>query len=225
VSVTTNQNQSLAQTANLAALIDAEFAAIEQKIKETHRQQVEEYEGRLARLARLEQFLDAHRDVWRPRLETLANRFADRVKVTPSIVPAQRSATLEFQSELAHVKLRFSVAPDDDVRNVVFQYDLEILPILMKFESHNELQFPLDNVNADALGNWLDERIMSFVRTYLSMYENTYYLQDHLVQDPIAKVRFPKYAAAAHIERNGKTIYFISEATRRQYEQQNAAQS
>ena len=212
-----------ATTENLAAWIDAEFAAAEQKIKETHKQQVAEYEQRQARLASLEQVLDAHRDVWRPRLETLASRFADRVKVTPLIVPAQRSATLEFQSELAQVKLRFSVAPDDYVRNVVFKYDLDILPILMSFESHAELQFPLDNIDAEGLGKWLDDRIMNFVRTYLSMYENTYYLRDHLVQDPVAKVRFPKYAAAAKLERNGKTIYFISEATRREYEQHDAS--
>lgn len=211
-------------TENLAERIDAEFAAADQKVKQLQKQQVEQYEQRQQRLAKLDQALDEHRDVWRPRLETLANRFADRVKVTPSIVPAQRSAALEFQSELAQVRLRFSVSPDEDVRQVIFKYDLEILPILMKFESHSELQFPLDQIDADALGKWIDERIMTFVRTYLAIYENTYYLKDHLVQDPIAKVQFPKYAAAAQLERNGKTIYFISDATRRQYEQQNAPQ-
>ena len=209
---------------NLAERIDAEFAAAEQKVKQLQKQQVEQYEQRQQRLAKLEQVLEEHRDVWRPRLETLANRFADRVKITPSIVPTQRTATLEFQSELAQVRLRFSVGPDDDVRQVIFRYDLDILPILMKFESHVEVQFPVDEIDDEALGRWIDERIMAFVRTYLSMYENTYYLKDHLVQDPIAKVRFPKYAAAAQLERNGKTIYFISEATRRQYEQQNAPQ-
>jgi YHS domain-containing protein len=210
------------QSETLAARIDAEFVAAEQKLKQLQQQQVEQYEQRQHRLAKLEQTLDKHRDVWRPRLETLANRFADRVKITPAIVPAQRSARLEFQSELAQVRLRFSVSPDEEVRQVVFKYDLEILPVLMKFEAHNEIQFPLDRVDADALGKWIDERIMTFVRTYLSMYENTYYLKDHLVQDPVAKVRFPKYAAAAQLERDGQTVYFISEATRRQYEQQNA---
>lgn len=178
----------------------------------------------MQRLEKLEQVLDEHRDVWRPRLETLAKRFADRVKITPSIVPANRSATFVFQSELAQVSLRFSVSPDEYVRHAIFRYDLEIMPILMKFEAHSELQLPLDQIDAGALAEWIDERIMSFVRTYLQMYENTYYLKGHLVQDPIAKVRFPAYAAAAQIERNGKTIYFISELTRRQYEKENAPQ-
>lgn len=209
---------ALAET--LADRIDAEFVEAEAKLKRFQQQQIEQYEERLRRLERLEQVLDEHRDVWRPRLETLAERFADRVKVTPTVVPGRRAATLEFQSELAHVLLRLSVTPDEEVRQVIFQYDLEILPILMKFESHSELKFPLEHIDSQALGQWIDERIMSFVHTYLAMYENRHYMQDSLVEDPIAKLRFPKYAAGAKLERNGKMLYFISEATRRQYERQ-----
>ena len=207
---------------SLADRIDAEFAAAEEKIKQMQKQQIEEYEQRQQRLEKLEEVLDAHMGLWRPRLETLSARFADRVKVTPKIVPARREATLEFQSDLAHVLMKFSAAPDDDVRQIVFQYDLEIVPVFMKFESHSELKFPLDQVDAQALGEWIDERIMNFVRAYLAMHENRHYLQDHLVEDPVAKLRFPKYAAGAKLERDGKTIYFISEATRRKYDEQQA---
>ena len=213
----------MAQLTNLAERIDAEFAEAEQKIKGVQKQHLERYQQRQQRQEKLEQLLEAHRDVWRPRLETLANRFANRIKVTPRVVPGLRQATFEVDSELARVVLKFSVAADQDVENVVFLYDLEILPIFMKFESHSELQFPLDKIDDQALGQWIYERIMSFVRTYMAMYENSQYLQDHTVEDPIAKVRFPKFAAAAKLEAKGKTIYFISEDTRRQYEQQQTA--
>ena len=210
----------MAPVANLAERIDAEFAAAEQKIKQLQTQQVEQYSQRQQRLEKLEQVLEEQREICRPRLETLAGRFANRVKVTPHIVPGRRQATFEVDSELAHVTLKFSVTADEDVRNVVFQYDLEILPIFMKFESHSELQFPIDAVDKQALATWVDERIINFVRTYMAMYENSHYLKDHMVQDPIAKVRFPKFAAAAKVEAKGNTVYFISEDTRRQYEQQ-----
>ena len=166
--------------------------------------------------------LEAHRDIWRSRLETLSKRFADRIKVTPQIVPGSRQAVFEVQSELARVVLKFSVTADEEAQNVLFRYDLDILPIFMKFESHSELQFPLNKIDEQALGNWMDERIINFVRTYTAMYENNYYLKDHLVEDPIAKVRFPKFAAGAKLEAGGKTVYFISEETKRQYEQQRA---
>ena len=64
----------------------------------------------------------------------------------------------------------------------------------------------------------LDERIVAFVRVYLSLYENDYYLKDHMVEDPVAHVRFPKFAAGATSQRDGKTYYFISEATREEFE-------
>jgi YHS domain-containing protein len=142
------------------------------------------------------------------------------VDVQPQIAPANRSAKFEFQSELARIDLRFSAVPDSEVRNIVFKYDLSIIPILMKFDSHDEIEFPLDAVDEAALGNWLDDRIVSFVKTYLSLHENQYYLKDHMVQDPIAKVKFPKYAAGAKLDVGGKTYYFVDETTLREFQQQ-----
>ena len=134
-----------------------------------------------------------------------------------------RQGTFKFQSELARINLRFSVLTDEQVRNAIFQYDLEILPIFIEFESHDELRMPVDNIDREALENWIDNRIITFVKTYVELHQNTYYLQEHLVEDPIAKVRFPKYAAGAKLDWNGKTLYFLSDATRQEFEEQQAA--
>ena len=104
----------------------------------------------------------------------------------------------------------------------MFSYDLEIIPILMKFDSHDEVEFPLDAVDTTALGTWFDDRIVSFVKSYLAIHENQYYLKDQMVEDPIAKVKFPKFAAGATLQVKGKTVYFINEATRRKFEKQQA---
>jgi YHS domain-containing protein len=112
---------------------------------------------------------------------------------------------------------------DEDVRNLIFQYDLDIIPILMKFDSHAELKLPIEGIDREALGKWFDDRIISFVKSYLAVHQNNYYLKDHLVEDPIAKVRFPKFAAGAKLDWKGKTIYFLGEETRREFEQQQGA--
>ena len=137
--------------------------------------------------------------------------------------PAGGAPSFKFKSELASIDLRFAVAPDADVRNLIFTYDLQILPILMKFDSHDEIEFPLDAVDKAALGKWIDDRIVDFVKTYLSLHENQYYLKGHMVEDPIAKVQFPKYAAGATLEVGGKTHYFIDESTLREFQQKQAA--
>lgn len=87
----------------------------------------------------------------------------------------------------------------------------------MKFDPHAEIEFPIEAIDKEKLAARMDDRIVAFVQTYLSLHENTYYLKGHLVDDPVARVRFPKYAAGATIERGGKTLYFVSEATRDEY--------
>ena len=41
-----------------------------------------------------------------------------------------------------------------------------------------------------------------------------------MVEDPVARVRFPRAAAAATLEWQGQTVYFIGEETRREFEKQ-----
>ena len=211
----------MAATATLTDRINAEFAAIEGRVKQLQSERAQAYHDRQQRLEKFEQSLEQLREIWHPRLETLAQKFGEKVEVTPSVERGRRSGIFSFKSPLAKIRLRFAVAPDADVRNAVFSYDLEILPILMRFDSHDELSVPIERVDQDAVGKWLDDRIVNFVRTYLSLHENQYYLKDHMVEDPIAKVKFPKYAAGATLEVKGKTFYFIDETTRREFEKKS----
>ena len=210
---------------SLMQRIDAEFSAAESHLKSTQAEQVREYEGRRQRLEQLDKVFAQLREVWRPRLEALAEKFGDKVKVTPRLTPSSKEASFAFQSKLARIDLRFGATTDSDVRKVILTYELEILPIFMKFESHAEIAFPLDKVDLAAAGQWIDDRIVSFVKTYLSLHENDLYLKDAMVDDPIAGVRFPKFAAATTVEHGGKTYYFIGEETRREFEKQKGLAS
>jgi hypothetical protein len=207
---------------NSSERIDAEIDAAFKRVEQLKTQHVDEFQGRRQRLEKLDRILEELREVWRPRLDALAKKFGERVNVQPLIEPGRRSAKFKFKSELASIDLRFAVAPDSDVRNLAFTYDLEVLPILMKFDSHDTVDFPLDAVDKVALGKWLDDRVVDFVKTYLSLHENQYYLKGHLVEDPIAKVRFPKYAAGATLEFGGRAMYFIDESTLREYQQRQS---
>jgi YHS domain-containing protein len=208
---------------SLTERIDAEFSAAESRLEQFRARRVQEYQDRQERLERFEQtILDELRKIWESRLDVLAKKFGQRMDVHPTVEPGSRSVTLEFKSSLARIQLRFSVAPDAEVRKLVITYDVDILPILMKFDSHDQLELPLDAINGAQLAEWLDDRIVSFVRTYLALHENPYYLQSQMVQDPIAKVQFPKFAAAAQLEQNGKTIYFIDESTLREFQKRSS---
>jgi YHS domain-containing protein len=210
---------------NLAGRIDAEFTALEEKYKKGQVERVQAYQERQKRLETFTQVLDRLRDVWKPRLDLLVKKFGDRVAVTPHVKPSTREATFEFQSKLAQIRLRFSATTDRDVRKVILSSNLEIVPILMQFDSHSDLEFPIDAVDQEAVARWFDDRIVSFVKSYLSLHENDYYLKDEMVEDPVAGVRFPRFAAGATLEWNGKTYYFVGEDTRREFQQRQASGS
>jgi len=206
---------------SLASRIDAEFSAVEEKIKKFQIEGVEAHKQRQQRLEQLGKVFDQLRDIWKPRLELLVKKFEGRIQVAPRIVPSTREVTFDFQSRLAHVRLKFSAFTDRDIQKLILNYDLEIIPILMRFQHHDELEFPLDKVDKEAVAKWFDDRIVDFVQTYFSMGENEIYLKDYMVEDPIAHIRFPKQAAATTLEWQGQKIYFIGEETRREFEKQH----
>lgn len=211
----------MTDTSTLAGRIDTEFSAVEEKIKNLQTQHLEEYKERQKRLEQLGKLFDELSAIWRPRLELLARKFGDRVEVKPTIAPANRQATFEFQSKRGRVRLKFSASTDRDVRNLVLAYDLEIIPVFMRYEPHAEIEFPLDAVDREAGAQWIDDRVVDFVHTYLSMGENEIYLKDRMVEDPIAHARFPDFAAGATLEWQGQKFYFIGEETRREFAKQN----
>jgi YHS domain-containing protein len=205
---------------SLASRIDAEFSAVEGKVKKFQAQQVEEHKQRQKRLEQLGKVFDELRDIWRPRLELLVKKFEGRVQTTPRIQPSTREAIFEFKSNLAYVRLKFSASTDRDIQNVILSYDLEIIPVLMRFQPHAEVEFSLNAVNKVAVAKWVDDRIVEFVQTYFSLGENEIYLKDQMVEDPVAHVRFPKAAAATSLEWQGQKFYFIGEETRREFEKE-----
>jgi YHS domain-containing protein len=211
----------MADISKLLARIDSEFATGEQKVKAFQAEQTQAYEDRQSRLKTYEEVCEKLRDIVLPRLEALSQRFGERVKVTPEVGAERRQATFKFDSNLAHIDLRFRASTDQEVRKLVLDYELQILPILMKFEPHKQAEFPLEAVDPAAVAQWFDDRIVEFVRTYLSLHQNEYYLKGHMVVDPMANVKFPRFAAASVLDWQGKKYYFISEKTRQEFEKKN----
>lgn len=206
---------------SLSSRIDAEFAAVEKKVKDIQAERLQEYRERRKRLQQLDGVFQKLAEAWKPRLETLLRKFGDRVQVTPRLTPSSREATFEFPSNQGGIRLRFSASTDPDVHKVILSYDLEIIPAFFRYEPHAELELPLDAVDEAAAGRWVDDRIVEFVRVYLSMCEDEIYTRYQVVEDPVAHVRFPDFAAGATLEWQGEKHYFIGEETRHELARQH----
>lgn len=212
-------------TQELATRIDAAFASMKARRKQFQEGETRKYEEWKQRLAKLSMEFDTLRDIFKPRLDLLVEKFGDRVTATPKLTQSTREIVLDFQSEVAQIRLRFQATTDHDIHKAILNYDLEIIPILMQFDSHSTLELPLDAIDYEAAVHWADERILSFVQTYAALHESPYYLRDQMVTDPVSGTTFPKLAAGATLERDGRTHYFVSETTRREFEQEHLARA
>jgi hypothetical protein len=202
----------------LAERISAEFSSAAERDKKLLGEDALDTKQSQDRLEQLGKAFEGLREVWKPRLELLVKEFGNRVKAVVHVVPSMRYANFYFQSSSAHVALRFTAMPDRDFQNVILSYLLEITPAVVHFRPYAHIEFPLNAIDKAAAAKWIDDRIIDFVRTYLSMGEPEICPKDQMVEDPVARIRFPKFAAATTLERKGETFYFISEETRRTYE-------
>jgi len=155
-------------------------------------------------------------------------RLTDRLKF--DLIPSQmksdrfysRSVALDLKTDLAGVaKVRFGLSHDSDVRNVVLDYDLDIIPVFFRFNPHSRLEVPLEGFDESAVAKWLDDRVVEFAETYVELLSTKQHQERALVSDTIAGITFPKYYAAATLDHAGQTYYFISKETRREFAKKN----
>lgn len=201
----------MASALPLAERIKAEFESRAQRLKAAEQDKTKGAEDREKRLAQFGKACEDLKSVWGPRLQEFAKQFGETIKVSPTITPALREAKFHFLSDLANVTLTLTVAPSPDATKLVLDYDLLIIPVYFDYERHARLEVPLDAIDRDAVGKWIDDQFVSCVKAYLSIQDNQFYLKRVMVQDPITKAQFLPQDARAKLEHAGKTYYFSSE--------------
>jgi YHS domain-containing protein len=156
----------------------------------------------------------------REKLQLLRERL--QFDVSPSQVQNERvysrAVTLDAKTELASVvRVGFRRTHDADVSHILLDYNLEIIPVFFRFNPHARLEMPLESFDEATVAKWLDDRIVEFANAYLEMHTTKQYQERAMVSDTVAGVSFPKYFAAATLDHDGRTYYFISEESRREF--------
>jgi hypothetical protein len=210
----------MSDVSELVRRIDTALSGIKEKAQDQMQQRLKEFQDRQVMLKEYEKAQAQIVEIAKPRLEALAKRAGERVKVSPAVSQTRRAATFEFKSAKAHIALTFSVAPDQEVKRAVVEYDLKVIPVLWKFDSHAEFATPIEGVDADGLTKWLDDRILSFVSLFIQIHEGEIFDKAEMVEDPVAKISFPKFAAGATLEHSGTTHFFIDEKTKSEFAKQ-----
>jgi YHS domain-containing protein len=210
----------MSDISQLVQRIDGALASVKDKAQQQTQQRLQEFQDRQGLLKEYEKAQTRIVEIAKPRLEALAKRAGERVKVTPAVSQTRRSAAFEFKSSKALIVLSFSVAPDQQVKQAVVECDLKVVPVLWKFDSHSEFSTPIDKVDAEGLTKWIDDRIVAFVTLFIEIHENELFDKAQMVEDPVSKLSFPKFAAGATLEHGGQTHYFIDEASKAEFAKQ-----
>lgn len=204
----------------LESRLEGVLTEAKEKAKQAQQAMLQDHLQRQKALKEYEKVQDQIIELVKPRLEVLANRSGERVTVTPSVAQYRRTARFEFRSPKAYITLSFSVGPDREVKNAVVEYDLKVVPVLWQFDSHFDFRTPIASPDTAALVKWLDDRIIGFADLFVRINESEIVEKAETVEDPIAKVKFPKFAAGASLEHGGQTYYFIDDSTRVQFAKQ-----
>jgi YHS domain-containing protein len=183
---------------------------------------------RALRLQRYETEAKRIIELLKPRLDAFIQRFKAVVKAEPMVRQHTRVLNLTFAATVAKATLCFEVFPDQDVSHIRLECTQEIIPMVVLYDKQSVLEFPIGGVQDDALVEWFDDRIVAFVKAYVALVRQDEalreQLKDQLVEDPVARIRFPKYLASSTLERDGRAYYFVDEETRREFEKPPAAQ-
>ena len=162
--------------------LSAEVDATAERIHTLQTEAAKVFLGQEQRFMRFVTLTERIHLILQPRIEafTKVNVFKDiKQKVSLELRGPEgrgfhgRTTTLSVPSSDAcsgKVELSFRLGHDGPIENAIIDYRLEILPIFIKFDSHDQLVIPIDNPSEDAIATWIDDKLVGFTRTYCEMY-------------------------------------------------------
>lgn len=190
--------------------VKAEFSQSVDKLKAAAATDAKDLDKRYQQYEKMRQELAEK--VIKPRLEEIA---AEVPGVQHDLKKDIDGATLTLSfprtaERAALVELILSISHDDSFKQVMFGYELRIIPVFMEFEKFSKLMLPLEGLKTEAVAAWLDERLLSFMKTYLNMQFVEQYQKENMATDPVLNRRFPSNLAVGTIEHKGSKFKFAS---------------
>ncbi|MBT1074227.1 YHS domain-containing protein [Geobacter grbiciae] len=157
----------------------------------------------------------AHRlleSIVHPKMVELSRQFdnavvSDRHSGTDFHCSCEFSHTPRFP---ASVTLDIGLFPGETDEGVTVRSTLDILPTLMEYKRNDETTLPLEGSD-EAVGRWVEAKILEFVDTYLRLETHPLYQKDYIVVDLVCGMPISATAAPCRIELHGRALYFCSE--------------
>lgn len=151
----------------------------------------------------------------RPRMEKLIGYFENASLSSPNFASGYCRARFQIRPRFpASTTLGFSVSHDVDMRNLYIKYTLQILPIFVKFDKQDIIEFSIDAVDESKCEKWVEQKLVSFLEVYLQLGHLEQYQKQNLVIDPFCGVQVNKAYAISEGALPSQIHFFCSEDCR-----------
>ena len=146
--------------------------------------------------------------VIRPRLETVASFFVNATIQHDE--PRNRSSCwFEFcQRFPAVTQLEFAVEHDVGFEKLIIHAQTRMMPVFLRFNEQDKLPLPLNDVDDSQVVDWVEERLLEFLDTYLRIDGGGGALGEESVTDPVCGMRILRSTAAARDFYYGHPYFF-----------------
>lgn len=220
---------AVSSVGSLVERLAAEVAAARERVRLLQVQAAEEFINHEQRFASFVNLADRIHSILLPRLETFKNVdvFKDITQIAnvegQNLDERAHSRTTKLFIPLsdacpAKVQLTFRLGHDGSVDNAILDYQLEILPIFFKFDSHDQFIVPISNPQEERIAGWIDNKLVEFTRIFFELQFHDQYQQKHLETDYVMHIRFPKVNAAGQKEFDGHIYYFYTRESLQAFE-------
>jgi YHS domain-containing protein len=162
-----------------------------------------------ARRHRFEQLAhDLNQDVVSPRLEMVASFFAN-TRMQDELPSNRSSCWFEFcQRFPAVAQLDFAIEHDIRFEKLIIHMRTRIMPAIVHMNEQDHLPLSLDSVGKEKIADWVEERLLEFLDTYLRIDAGNGGFFEEPAMDPVCGMRIVRSSAAATDIYNGYPYYF-----------------
>ena len=160
-----------------------------------------------------------HDTVIAPRVSALMRQFGE-AKVASTATPFGMRTECQLPRSPrypAATKLSLSVARSPEGTLGYVTYSLEIIPILMAYHGECHLEFDPAAPNEQEIAEWVEERLLEFVETYLRVGSEPQYQRTNLQIDPVCGMSLSIADIDEKLMVRGHTYHFCSVACRERF--------
>jgi YHS domain-containing protein len=156
-------------------------------------------------------------------LETLAGYFSNASIATNEPI-GRCSCWLGYCERFpASTKVSFAIEHDVRCETVLVCFEAAMMPLFIRMTEHDRLTTPLESARDEDVEAWVEERLLEFVDSYLSIDRGRDDFGEDMATDPVCGMRISRSSAVASDTYRGHPYFFCSVECQQQFTQKPTA--